>query len=358
MAIAAQATIYRGRGISILPLVSAYKGKVLFVTELSGQGDEGMRNWIKMADRALVGRGCQAEVVRLDGDPRWSSLLPGNLRSMRRTAPDVLVYVPYSGLTSKALLRHMALRAATVPQLDVLVALQADSMVRRLPRKLAPTLGAFASERLRSAHREIAHDSCVLPPAVNSGRFCPSNDSRSAIREQLGLANDKPMALHVGHLRRSRGLEPLAELAASGTVNVVLVASTATEPEVEVVTRLREAGVLIKRKFLPQVERWYQAADVYLFPVTDLQGSIEIPLTVLEAMACGTPVATAPFGGLPSFFASTGSLRFAPSARLAETAKEMIDVDGLPNRAVVEGMNEDAFADVLEGEIIRAGVHA
>jgi glycosyltransferase involved in cell wall biosynthesis len=338
--------------------VSARKQKVLFVTELSGHGDEGMRNWIKMADRALADLGHQTEVARLDGDPRWSTLLPGNLRATRRATPDVLVYVPYSGMTSKALLRHLALKAATAPRLDVLVALQADPVVRGLPGKLAPTLAAFASERLQGAYGGIARDSCVLPPAVNSVRFCPSGDSRSAIREQLGLANDKPMVLHVGHLRRSRGLEPLAELAGSGAANVVMVASTATEPEEEVETLLRDAGVLIKREFLPGVERWYQAADVYLFPVTDLQGSIEIPLTVLEGMACGTPVASAPFGGLPSFFASTESLRFAPATQLAETAKQMIGVDGLPNRTVVEGMNEQAYAEVLEDAITRAGAHA
>src|ERR1700685_4150893 len=104
-----------------------------------------MRNWIKTAERALAGAGHQTEVVRLEGDPRWSSLLPGTLRRMRRTTPDVLVYVPYSGLTSKALLRHLALRVATAPRLDLLVVLQSDLGVRGLPRKLAPTLGAVAS---------------------------------------------------------------------------------------------------------------------------------------------------------------------------------------------------------------------
>jgi len=266
--------------------------------------------------------------------------------------------VPYSGLTSKALLRHLALRVASAPRLDILVALQSDPAVRNLPRALRPTLGAYASERLYGAHRKVAREGCLIPPVVDSTRFRPPDEVRSTIRKKIGLATGRPMVLHVGHLRRSRGLEPLAQLAVEGTVDVVVVASTATEPEVEVETRLREAGVLVKREFLPAIEHWYQAADVYMFPVTDLQGSIEVPLTVLEAMACGTPVATTPFGGLPNLFPSTESLRFSGAGRLVVTAKEMIGVDGLPNRLAVESMDEKAFVDALEGAIERACAHA
>ncbi len=334
--------------------MSPNEKKTLFVTELSGDGDEGMRNWIKMADRALAARGHQTAVLRLEGDPRWSSLLPGTLRFIRRVAPEVLIYVPYSGLTSKALLRHMTLRAAASPRLDVLVTLQSNSIVRRLPRSLAPALGAYASERLRNAHSEVAHDSCVLLPAVNSDRFRPSDDSRAVIRKELGLPNDKPIVLHVGHLRRSRGLEPLAELATGGAVNVVVIASMVNEPDEGVEDRLRAATVLVKREFLPRIERWYQAADLYLFPVIDLQGSIEIPLSVLEAMACGVPVVTTPFGGLPGLFSSSESLRFSPAAQLAAIVKEMIGVDGLPNRSAVAGMDENAFGDALKNAIQRA----
>jgi thymidylate kinase len=324
---------------------------VLFVTELSGHGDEGMRNWIKLADRALTGNGHRTEILRLKGDPRWSSLSPGSLRSVRRIKPEILVYVPYSGLTSKALLRHLALRGAARPRTDLLVTLQSDPVVRRLPMLVRPRLVAYASERLREEHRDVGRDSCVMPPVVDQRRFCPSTDSRKAIREELGIPDDRPMFLHVGHLRSSRGLGPLAELAEQGSVNVVVLASTATEPEAAVEARLRASGAIVKREYLPAIERWYQAADVYVFPVVDLQGSIEIPLTVLEAMACGVPVASTQFGGLSSLFAQTDSLRFAAPARLADVARAMVEVDGGPNRDAVAGMDEATFASALEDAI-------
>jgi glycosyltransferase involved in cell wall biosynthesis len=333
--------------------VSPDRNGILFVTELSGHGDEGMRNWIKTARRALLAQGCNSELLRLAGDARWSALLPSSLRSVRRAAPDVLVYVPYSGLTSKALLRHAALRAASGSRTDILAVLQANPVVHRLPRRIGPRVAAYASERLRAIHTAVAGDSFVLPPAVDAVRFCLADESRTLTRAELGLPSDKPMALHVGHLRRSRGLEPLTELSAQGVVNVVLVASTATEPEEGVEAELRQAGVIVKREFLRQIERWYQAADVYVFPVTDLQGSIEVPLTVLEAMACGTPVATTPFGGLPSWFASTESFRFAPVTELAKTARAMVGVDGRPNRSVLVGMDEDALGGAVVSAIRR-----
>jgi glycosyltransferase involved in cell wall biosynthesis len=328
----------------VLPAVN----KTVFVTELSDRDDEGMRNWLKTANRALTSRGHRAEILRIDGNPRWSVLRPRTLQGVRQANAHVLVYVPYSGLTSKALLRHAVLRTAAAAHLDVFVTLQSDGAIRRLPRHFAPAVGAYASERLRSAHRDITRNSTVLPPVVDSTRFRPSGCPRPKIREQLGLPSDKPMMLHIGHLRRSRGLEPLAELAAQGLVSVVVVASTSTEVEADVQAHLRETGVIVRREFVCDIERWYQAADVYVFPVSDLQGSVEIPLTVLEAMACGVPVATAPFGGLPSVLASTGTLRFAPPPQLAKVAVGMIGIDGIPNRTAVSDMTESALADELE----------
>jgi glycosyltransferase involved in cell wall biosynthesis len=327
---------------------SMQSSKALFVTELTDHGDEGMRNWIKSVARGFHRRGHETAVVHLDGDPRWSATRPRVLRSIRRSAPDLLIYVPYSGLTSKALVRHLALRQAARAHIDVLVTLQANTAVRKLPVRFSPTVGAFASQRLRDAHPNVSRVSHTFPPAVDSVRFHPSDAPRGRLRDELGLPAANPMVLHVGHLRRSRGLEPLAELASDPAITVVLIASTSTEPEADVVDMLQDSGVIIKREFLPDIHRWYQAADVYLFPVSDLQGSIEVPLTVLEALACGVPIVSTPFGGLPSLFSTSESFRFAPPAQLLTTAKQLIGIDGALNRSVVSTMTDAALIDAFE----------
>ncbi len=70
---------------------------------------------------------------------------------------------------------------------------------------------------------------------------------------------------------------------------------------------LDEAGVIVIDKYLEAIEEIYQAADCYVFPVSSETGSIETPLSVLEAMACNLPVVSTRFGGLEDLFDSSAS---------------------------------------------------
>jgi glycosyltransferase involved in cell wall biosynthesis len=90
-----------------------------------------------------------------------------------------------------------------------------------------------------------------------------------------------------------------------------MIASTSTPADPEIEASLQSAGVEIVRRYLPDIERYYQASDAYVFPVENERGSVEVPLSVLEAMACGTPVASTRFGGLPELFDEGQGLAYA-----------------------------------------------
>lgn len=78
----------------------------------------------------------------------------------------------------------------------------------------------------------------------------------------------------------------------------------------DVYMKLIASGCLVWRRHFPNIEELYQLADLYAFPVTDILGSIELPMSVMEAMACNLPVILTKFGALPRILEEKEGLVF------------------------------------------------
>ena len=284
---------------------------ITLVSELAGPADEGMRVWSKHYVAAMRSAGHSVAELVLAGSPRRAAADPRNLARLRASRPDVIQYVPYSGLTPASLLRLRLLGLAVPKAARSIAVLQSARAGLSAPPGLAASVALFASERLRAATGRIAETSVVVYPIVDTTRFAPAPVDRAAVRRELGVPGDLPLVLHVGHLKRSRGLDILGTLAESRELSVLVIASTSTEADPEVRRRLEARGVRVVRRYLPDIERAYRAADVYVFPVEDPLGSIEAPLSVIEAVASGLPVVSTPFGALPELFARDRGVSFA-----------------------------------------------
>lgn len=142
---------------------------------------------------------------------------------------------------------------------------------------------------------------------VDLKKFCPvSSIDKMRIRDDLGLPRDKKIVLHVGHLRSGRNLKYLEKLVMKDKYPVVI-ASTTGHPNNELASWLESKGVLVINKYIQQIEKYYQAADCYVFPTVDPKACIQVPLSVLEAIGCGLPVVTTRYEGLPMFFSEESS---------------------------------------------------
>ena len=177
-------------------------------------------------------------------------------------------------------------------------------------------------------YREAIGDQAVyLKTGVDTQRFCPVDDSRkAALRKAYGVPPGKRVALHVGHLNVGRNVGQLLKL--DKNWHGILAVSTLTVGEQDEALRTQLAekeNITLIDWFLPNIEELYQLADVYLFPVVQSGRCIDVPLSALEAAACGIPVVTTSYGEMKELIESPGFYpieSFEPAAlnALLETA--------------------------------------
>lgn len=129
----------------------------------------------------------------------------------------------------------------------------------------------------------------LFPVGIKTEKFIPVDAGKAAdLKRKYSFDPEKPLVIHVGHCSSGRGLEDFT-LLDSEKYQSLVVASGMFEDET-VVEKLTRAGVKIHKGFLENVEEIYQMADAYLFPTKSGDFVISIPLSVMEALACGIPV--------------------------------------------------------------------
>lgn len=169
----------------------------------------------------------------------------------------------------------------------------------------------------------------VVPGSADLARF-HTTGSRADARAALGWPGDRHLIVSVRRLVRRTGVDRLIDAmpvvaARHRDVHLYVGGTGPLLPALR--QRVRDLGLDGHVTFLGYVpdERLplvYRAADLHVMPTTALEG---FGLTVVEALASGTPSLVTPIGGLPEILMPLAPELVLRSADAAEIARGIVD---------------------------------
>lgn len=242
-------------------------------------------------------------------------------KELKKFNPQIIHYIHGASLKSFTLLKIISLYCRNAKTV-ISMAHPHLSISKHLISFIKPDLTLVQSDRMESMFKAMKCRTDFLPiGGVNIQKFNPNlRKNRDTLREKYGIDKDKFVILHVGSIKRGRNVLLLKKLQEKDVNNqVIIVGAVSTGTHQEVLHQLEKAGCTVWRKYFGHIEDIYALSDCYVFPVLPQQrdimretvpDSIEMPLSVLEAMSCNLPVISTRFGGLSRVFNGENGLFF------------------------------------------------
>ena len=314
--------------------------RILFFTEdLSEPFDEGIKKSAFNIAMALAGNNDVMAICKF-GVP--SGILPFAVKRVdtnrlmlnmkfislvRRFQPEAFLYLPSSSGTFASFLRMgiikiYARRARTI--MINLTPKHLHKIQKKIIKCIRPDIVLSPSPTELKIVKSIGIKSIFLPLFVDTLKFkaIQNNTGKDNLRKKYDLPVGKYIILHVGHINWGRNLDALIPLQ-NGDNQVVVVGSSSTPidapKEKEIKKRLMDQGIKIIDRYIENIEELYQLSDLYVFPVIFEGGCIGMPLSILEARACGIPVLSTDFGSIKKYFGNdNGAIYYTVPGKFTE----------------------------------------
>ena len=340
--------------------------KYLLISEvLKPPFDEGIKNVAFSVHKHLKLRCRSVSVTKAGVRGNDSEILPVSLNKLflnyglskliRSHDPDFIIYLPEASITFnsfvrakilKLMSRHSKVVMLGVKQVDY-SSIQRKIIVNFLKPSSLLLLGKFERDFFIENGLRVK----TLPPAVDNVRFCQAtHEEKEKIRAEFGIPKNKTVVLHVGHIRPTRNVQCLSKIQKIEDVQVVLVGSSSTPTENDLKDRLIKAGVCVIDKYIADIPKVYKMSDAYIFPVVNNIACIDMPLSILEAMACNLPIITRKFGGLENNFEeSKGFYYFDNDEQLVELVESIktINASEINNIEKIKPFTWNKFTNVI-----------
>lgn len=252
--------------------------KIHVISTITGQENEGMRNVATHIARAWEAN----NEVLYSGLKDIAKILCNTGKSDATVIfarANRLVYL--LALTASLLSRNVWIACVQKP----------DERFQKLCEQLSLPVSYFTLVQEDLAGIKLRKNSKVVPfqAGINAKKFAPVAPERAKeLKQKYGFSADKKLILHVGHCSIGRGLEDFAALGDPHIEKLVVASGMFTNQDI--VDLLQKANVRLVSSYMEHIEEVYQMADAYLFPTRSTEYVISIPLSVMEALSCGTPV--------------------------------------------------------------------
>jgi glycosyltransferase involved in cell wall biosynthesis len=189
----------------------------------------------------------------------------------------------------------------------------------------------------------------VIPNGVDTARFSPGD--RAAARRRLGLPSDVRLIGTAGRLEEVKGQDILIEALAHLPSGVAVAIAGDGSRRQELEAQAARLGVGRRTYFLGHIDdiaMFYRALELFCLP-SRAEG---LPLSLVEAQACGIPAVASDVGAVREVLAPSIS-RAVPagdSRRLARAIEEMLarHQRADPRPFVVERYNLPRMADAYK----------
>jgi glycosyltransferase involved in cell wall biosynthesis len=212
---------------------------------------------------------------------------------------------------------------------------------------------SLISERMFS---KFGIKTVFFPSGVDIDRFKPVLEKeKNDLKNQYNISEYKFIILHIGSIKEGRNLRQLIKLQDNETQ--VLIIGAGSKKDNTLFKDLTDAGCIVLKEYIQHIEKIYNCADCYIFPTVDkydffgraMADSIEMPLTVLEAMACNLPVISSRFGAIPRIFSTTrGFFLFSNQDELIYAIQEIKKKPEIKTREIVISYSWEKLTITLE----------
>jgi len=290
--------------------------RICLLGDFSGTPDEGMKNIGKNIRDSLSFKN---DILALNHRDVFRKTFLQKIQSFQ---PEIIHYLHGPTIRSLIILRVAKRFSGNVAKTIVSATRPYFSRYSKWAVSLLkPDLVLTQSARFEDFFSERGCHVQFLPNGVDCQKFRPVSEAEKFdIRKEFSLPRDKRIVLHVGHIKANRNLEAFKEIQKVVDVQVAIVGGITETADEALKKDLQEARIKIFHEFYDDISKFYKMADLYIFPLKDTgdklpdsytqMGAIDMPLSVLEAMACNLPVITTTFSALPRIFEAGAGLTF------------------------------------------------